>query len=113
MPESRRAQRNDALKVDVRPAGAGVVVAVAGDIDLATAPRMVEAVDAELGRGHDVQLDLSGVTFLDSTGIHALARLVSEGASAAGAFSVRRELLPQVEKVLQVSGILNLLPFSP
>jgi anti-anti-sigma factor len=101
-----------AFAVDVLEQETGAVVAIAGDIDLATAPQMVEAVRAELQRGRDVRLDLSAVTFVDSTGLHALVRLMGEGASAPGAFAIGRDLLPPVEKVLQVSGILKVLPFA-
>jgi anti-sigma B factor antagonist len=50
------------------------VVRVHGDVDLLTAPRLQrELADLIDGQGNlSVIVDLSGVTFLDSTGIHAL-----------------------------------------
>ena len=47
-----------------------VVIAVAGEVDLSTAPELVECLNAHADR--DVIVDLSGVGFLDSSGINAL-----------------------------------------
>ena len=49
-----------------------VVIAVMGDVDLATAPELVECLRAHTD--HDVIVDLSGVGFLDSSGINALVQ---------------------------------------
>jgi len=46
---------------------------VAGELDIATAPELERAVDAGLnGRSGEFRLDLSGLTFVDSTGAQAL-----------------------------------------
>jgi len=50
--------------------GAGRVVTVVGEIDVATAPRLAEYL-VQSGDG-DVTVDLSGVTLLDSSGMKAL-----------------------------------------
>jgi anti-anti-sigma factor len=48
---------------------------VDGDLDLATAPKLVAAFDQALeGRPEEVVMDLRGVEFSDSTGIAALIR---------------------------------------
>ena len=47
-------------------------VAVAGEVDFATAPQLADRL-LDL-TGHDVAVDLSAVTFLDSSGIAALVR---------------------------------------
>jgi anti-sigma B factor antagonist len=53
--------------------GRRVVLAAEGEIDLDSAPALPAAVDAALSRGaRDVWVDLSDVTFLDSSGVHAL-----------------------------------------
>src|SRR4051812_27350270 len=49
----------------------GTVVRVAGDVDLATAPAL-RSLLARTGREADVLVDLSGVTFMDCSGLSAL-----------------------------------------
>jgi anti-sigma B factor antagonist len=49
------------------------VVQVVGEIDVYTAPQLRERLDAEIDAGrYDVVVDLSGVTFMDSTGLGVL-----------------------------------------
>ncbi|MER5266229.1 STAS domain-containing protein [Actinosynnema sp. NPDC002837] len=69
----------DAVTLTAREVSAGVVVvAVAGELDMATAPGVEEYVRHRLGDASRVLvLDLSGVTFLGSTGINLLIALRS------------------------------------
>lgn len=48
------------------------VIAFSGEIDLATVQGFVSALKAWVEAGGPITLDLSQVTFMDSTGIHAL-----------------------------------------
>ena len=49
------------------------VVQVVGEIDVYTAPQLRERLDAEIDAGrYDVVVYLSGVTFMDSTGLGVL-----------------------------------------
>ena len=58
---------------------------VRGELDLATAPRLGEAVETELASGATaLVLDLTPTTFLDSSGARELVRL-ARGAATAGA----------------------------
>jgi anti-sigma B factor antagonist len=58
------------------------VLRVAGDIDLATVDQFREALAALVERHlNDIVIDATGVTFMDSTGLHALVegkRLIHE-----------------------------------
>jgi anti-sigma B factor antagonist len=69
----------DAFSVDLSRQGVNVVCSVAGEIDLATAPTLVEAIESELAspapETKRVVVDLSEVGFLDSSGLNALVRL--------------------------------------
>lgn len=61
------------LSVDRRPDSSVSVVRVTGEVDVHSAPRLREGVDAELGSASTgVVVDLSEVGFLDSTGLGAL-----------------------------------------
>lgn len=64
-----------------------VTVHLAGEVDLAAAPRVETAIDEALAAedGVDITVDLDGVTFLDSTGLRVLVaahtRCAAEGRS--------------------------------
>ncbi len=85
-----------------------IVVSVAGELDLATAPQLrAYLVDNTASRPAHLVLDLSGVTFLASNGI----RLLIEARD--GSDEIRGELHltgvgtnPRVRRVLQVTGLL-------
>ena len=67
----------DAVTLTAREVSVGVVVvAVAGELDMATVPEVEEYVRHRLGdASRALVLDLSGVTFLGSTGINLLIAL--------------------------------------
>jgi len=51
------------------------VVAVHGDVDLYTAPRLWETIDAAIaGTPHELVIDLSDVSFVDSSGLSVLVK---------------------------------------
>jgi anti-sigma B factor antagonist len=79
-----------------------LVVTVAGEIDLATAPQLAAClVDAA---DRDVAADLSAVTFLDSSGLSALvagSRAVAAGGHILRTFGERETVL----RVLEISGL--------
>jgi anti-sigma B factor antagonist len=61
------------LRFQLDSDGAVDTLHVAGELDIATAPELEHAVDAGLdGRSGEFRLDLSGLTFVDSTGAQAL-----------------------------------------
>ncbi|WP_406005022.1 STAS domain-containing protein [Streptomyces sp. NBC_00637] len=67
---------NSALRVDVTDTrGQTTALAVAGELDLNTADVLYDAVAEVLGGHRAAILDLSGVTFCDSSGLNTLLRL--------------------------------------
>lgn len=71
----------------VRPRSGVVVVAAVGDIDMATAPRLHEALlDAARGPLDHLIVDLGAVTFLCGAGVRPLVAV--RDAAAAGAFQL-------------------------
>jgi anti-sigma B factor antagonist len=54
--------------------GAAEVVTLAGELDMAHAPTVVETLDALADHERPVVVDLTDLTFIDSSGIHAILR---------------------------------------
>lgn len=70
------------LVVETQREGTAVVVSVRGDVDVATTPLLSAVLDGlHTARPRRVEIDLSGVTFLDSQG---LATLVAARRKLAG-----------------------------
>ena len=94
------------LKVSSRSQGDHTVVAVSGEIDLYTAPRLQgELATAVMGeRPARVVVDMAGVDFCDSTGMNVLLaaqRLAREHGGNIELSGPR----PAVRKILQVTGL--------
>lgn len=93
------------VRVDVRRADGSLSVAVAGEVDIETAPVIVRRVLDELERGAaDVEVRAGGVTFMDSTGTKALVELRDAVARTGRAFSLVQPSRP-VRVVLELSGL--------
>lgn len=84
------------------------LLAVSGDVDLATAPELVAAAEELSASGEGpIRLDLSRVSFLDSTGISALLE-IRRTAAEAGRDVVVVERSAVVDRVFAVAGITDL-----
>lgn len=91
--------------VHVRPHADYVVVEVNGEVDLATAPALRGHLLSVLRKhGNQVILDLAGVDFMDSSGLHLLLSTERRARLLGGAL---RLVAPQrnVTRVLQVTGL--------
>jgi anti-sigma B factor antagonist len=78
------------------------LVSLAGELDMATAVGLSDWL-VELA-GLTVVIDLSGVTFLDSSGITALVQARLQIESDGGALKLTRPQ-PNVERVLEITGL--------
>ena len=81
------------------------VLYVAGEIDMATAPALRDAaLQALVEHGPSLTLDLGGVTFMDSTGLHVLVGTYRRVRAHGGTFAMRH--VPDiVRKLLRVTGL--------
>jgi len=91
------------LVVSTSQQDAATVLAVSGEIDLATAPDLQQALAAASGAEH-VVADLSAVTFMDSTGLRVLIS-AHEAASTAGHKLSLVAPEGMVTKVLRITGV--------
>ena len=88
--------------VDDRPPN--LDIRLAGEIDVGTAPRLKQAVDAHARTGQTLTIDLREVTFIDSMGLAALVR-AQHRAFARGA---HLQLVAPPERVLAVFRLTRL-----
>ncbi|MCB0918691.1 MAG: STAS domain-containing protein [Actinobacteria bacterium] len=93
------------LDVAVRQEGDFAVVAVAGELDVYTAPKL-EKVLTELiaGGSVNVVVDLGGVSFLDSTGLGAMVKGLKRAKEAGGTLQVVASD-ERVVKVFRITGL--------
>jgi anti-sigma B factor antagonist len=90
------------LRIETEHVDGCVVIRPGGELDIATAGELREAVIETIGAGHaDIVVDLSAVTFIDSSGLgvlvgatkrchHAGGRLVLTGVDAPGVAAAYR-----------------------
>jgi len=112
----RRSRVHDALaagQLSIRSErqGSTHVVAVVGELDVATAQRVedelrtVEATDVE-----QVTVDLAGLTFVDSSGVHLIARAEERCRTTAKRLGLRPGP-PLIQRVFALAGA-DTLPFA-
>jgi anti-sigma B factor antagonist len=90
-------------------AGGRTTVAVAGELDIATAGELSDAVRAGIDTGA-VVLDLRNVTFMDSSCVRALNGALRDAERGGRELWVLEGLHPSVLQVLELTGMLGLLP---
>lgn len=92
-------QQPSDFHLEVRPVAddaAAVVVAVRGEVDIVTAPRLQRALEAAAGDGAaTVVADLTAVPFFDSAGLNAL--IVADGGAAELRVAASRAVLRPME----------------
>lgn len=104
---------DDLFQVSVRDEGDWTVVVVSGEIDVSTAPTLRAHLDA-LPSGAQVIVDLSEVTFLDSTGLGVLVAARRRARATAPLGEVHLVVTrPRVAKVLEVTGLSTVFAVHP
>lgn len=97
------------LSLDTRREGAVTVLAVRGDLDLATVALLREPAMEELERTEcqKLVLDLTGLTFLDSTGLGCWVDL-RDHAQELGKSLEFESALPVVQRTVTIAGLAEL-----
>jgi anti-sigma B factor antagonist len=97
---------DDIFEVEIETRPDAVVLRLIGELDLYTASRLREPADAALDAELDVVFDLTGLVFVDSTGIADLARFHKRITAQGRAMSVVGPQ-PHVYRVLEISGLIG------
>jgi anti-sigma B factor antagonist len=95
----------DPFSVDEHEEAGVKVIAVAGELDIATAPRLCARLDStRTGRRPRLLVDLTGLDFCDSTGLRALLGAASEVRAHGGRFAIVCPPSGHVAQLLEVAG---------
>jgi anti-sigma B factor antagonist len=84
------------------------VVKLLGELDLSTAPLLEACLEGLGADGADVRLDLSGLSFCDSSGISAMVTASKRATKRGGHLSIFSPQ-PAVRSVLEITGLLDYL----
>lgn len=105
--------RDTGLSIRVEASGGETYVVVHGEIDLATASILGDALAraAELD-GRSVVVDLADVAYLDSSGVHALFEALS-AVRERGRSMRLVAVTPAVLRVLEITGVTAVVTVEP
>jgi anti-anti-sigma factor len=104
-PGSRAGAR---LAIQQHFAGERQTILIAGELDMASAPELEALVSRLAARPGEIVLDVKGITFMDSTGVRLILRVV-ELCRENGCRFEMRSLTPQVRRLLDVAGVVDYL----
>ncbi len=91
--------------VDVRDGSQAVVIAVSGELDLASSPSLEEELESGAAAGAElVIVDLRQLEFMDSTGLSVLVRAHQRATQSGKRFVVVRGP-QQVQRLLSLTGV--------
>jgi len=100
------------LRVTVAPTGRHPVLQAAGEVDVSDVARLGAAIRDAFAENHTVVVDLSEVTFIDSTGALALLR-EQQAADARGHYLALVAPHERVTRVFTLLGIDETLHIHP
>lgn len=93
------------FRIEERMDASPPVVAVSGEIDVATAPQLRECLHQVIARGDaTVVLDLLGVTFLDSTALGVLVGALKRCRELGGELHIV-VADPRIMKIFEITGL--------
>jgi anti-sigma B factor antagonist len=93
------------LTVTAAEGGTWAIVSVRGEIDVSTAGSLETAVRSGLTSSGRVIIDLSGVRFMDSTGLNVLIRAQSSGADGTAGVLRLAAVPDRVSKLLRLTQL--------
>lgn len=89
------------------------IVSVIGSLDALTAPTLSEFFESRLAEGHSkLVVDLASLDYTSSAGLRVLLSAVKEARSRGGDVRLAAAQ-PNVKKVFDLSGFVNIIKFFP
>ncbi len=101
------------MNIKIENIGTTLVAKLTGELDHHTAPILRDTLDREISLNNTVNivLDFDGVTFMDSSGIGVIVGRYKQISARGGKIMVIR-VKPQVDKILEISGLKKILDCS-
>ncbi len=97
---------------DIEGGAVGTVIAVTGELDVFTAPALEAALHESIEQGNaDIVVDLSGVEFLDSTGLGVMVKALKWAREAGGGLRVVATQ-ERITKVFTITGLDEVMQLS-
>jgi anti-anti-sigma factor len=101
------------FRIETRPERSCVRIVLHGELDISTTPDVERALSELRESGwKELVLDLSALSFLDSSGVHLVLRWTQE-ASADGIDLALVRGPAAVQRVFEIAGVADHLPFRP
>jgi anti-anti-sigma factor len=101
------------LTIEVDDRGTPTVVALRGELDIATAPELAAALEERVAGGDlHIVFDLAELSFCDSAGLAAFVRFQRRLKELEGRFVIAAPM-PAVKRVLEVTGLHDLFGTYP
>lgn len=98
------------LQIAVRNADGVTILDVVGEVDLYTVPQLEEALrKAASGAQPLLGVNLSRVSYLDSTGLRVLTEWSKQARARQGAFAVIADQ-PTIQKLFRITGLGEIVP---
>jgi anti-sigma B factor antagonist len=109
------AMREDGFTLETTGRDGLTLVALRGELDLSSSPRLAETLEALAGEDRRVVLDLRDLQFMDSTGLAVILRYHQRAKDARFDLVVVRgpEPVDRVFRVTQTDTLLELLDVPP
>ena len=95
---------HEPLSTRETPIEGGVHLSFSGEIDMATADGLRWSLETAIAEHERVEVDLSGVTFVDSYGLRVLVSIHGVVPAGKGAFHIVAAS-PQVKRTFAVTGL--------
>jgi anti-sigma B factor antagonist len=97
------------FRVDTRTTGRLTTLTVIGELDLLASPVLERELERAYGSDGDlILLDLTGLEFMDSTGLHVLVK-ARQRAEEAGRTLALTKGGEQVQRILDLTGVADLM----
>jgi anti-sigma B factor antagonist len=87
-------------------------LALAGDLDMSATFRLEPAIDRLLEDAEEIVLDLSGVAFVDSSGLGLLLATHQRSQEAECPLAIVNSR-PEIRRVFRIAGVDDVLPIAP
>ena len=78
------------------------VLRLVGEVDLSNSDELTRLIQTAAMNGHEVEVDLSHVTFIDSSGLHAIRRAATSGECGP---VVLVDVPPRVLRIIEIVGL--------